>query len=150
MRATAFLADEQTRARRRRCVFRQMLRSLIHSLEQIFEGVEAVFPEARHLLGPLDQRRQRSELYAIARLAAFVSIANQTGFLQHRKMLRDRRLRNSGPRRQRTDGLLPVSTQSLKERSPRRVGKRFEENIVDSRHSFSHNRLVMGLYITSE
>src|SRR5262249_17051175 len=127
-------AEKGFRARPRRSPFRAKDRSLVHPFEQIFKLVESALPEAGHLAGPIDQRRQGTELRAVVRPATFVAVAHQPGLVQDRKMLRDGRLRDSSPRRQSPDRLLSFSAQSLEEGPPGRIGERPEEHIVSVRH----------------
>ena len=58
---------------------------------------------------------KRAELRAVVRLAAFVAVAHQPGLLQDAEMLRDGRLRDPGPRRQRPDRLLSFAAQPLED-----------------------------------
>src|ERR1700733_7666994 len=88
---------------------------LVHPFEEIFETVEPALPKAGHPAGPVDQRRQRAELRAVMRLAAFRTVAHQPGLLENAEMFRDRRLRNSGLRRQGPDRLLAVAAQPLQD-----------------------------------
>src|ERR1700722_19735812 len=99
-----------TSFRQRRRAFRSQYCSLVHPFEQIFEVVEPALPEAGHLACPVDQRSQGAELRPVVRLATFMAVAHQPGLLQHPEMLRDGRLRDPGPSRQRPDSLLAVTT----------------------------------------
>jgi hypothetical protein len=107
---------------------------LVHPFQQVFEVVEPVLPESGHLARPIDQGGKRAALRAIVRLAAFVAVAHQPGLLQNPEMLRDGRLRDPGPRRQRPDRLLSVAAQPLEDGPPRRIGERSEKDVVALRH----------------
>jgi hypothetical protein len=111
-----------------------MFHTLVHPFEQAFEIVEPLLPEAGHLAGPVDQRCQGAELRTIVRLPAFVAVADQPGLFQNDEMLRDGRLRDSGPGREGSDCLLPVAAQPLEDCPTRRIGERSEEDIVRLRH----------------
>ena len=69
------------------------------------------------------------------RLPAFVAVAHQPGLLQHAEMFRYRRLRDSGPRGQRSDRLLAVAAEPLEDRPPGGIGKCSEQRIVSLGHS---------------
>ena len=97
--------------------------SLVHPFQQIFELVEPALPEAGHLAGPVDQRRQRAELRAVMGLAAVLAALHQPGLFQNAEMLGDGRLRNLGPRRQGPHRLLAVAAQPLEDRPPGRIGE---------------------------
>jgi hypothetical protein len=69
------------------------------------------------------------------RLPTFVTVTHQPGLLQDPEMLRDGRLGNAGPRRQRGDRLLAFAAQSLEDSPPGRIGERSEEHIMSIPHS---------------
>jgi hypothetical protein len=102
---------------------------LVHPLEQILEGIEAILPEAGHLAGPVDQRRERAELRAVMCLAALVAVAHQPGLLENAKVLGDRRLGDSRPRRQGSNRFLSFAAQPLEQRPPSRIGERAEKDV---------------------
>ena len=96
--------------------------------------VESALPESGHLFRPVHQRRQRTELRAVAYLATFLAIAYEPGLFEQGEMLGNRRLRDTGSSSQRADRLLAFATQSLEESPPRRIGERSEQHIVNFRH----------------
>jgi hypothetical protein len=107
---------------------------LVHPFEQVFEVVEPALPKICHLAGPIDQWRQRTQLCAVMRLAAFVAIAHETGLLQDYEVFGDGRLRDPGVSRQHSDSLLAFPAQALEDRPPRRIGKRSEEQVLSLGH----------------
>ena len=79
---------------------------------------EPALPESRHLACPVDQRAKSAELRAVVRVAAFVAVAHQACLLQDPEMLRDDRLRDTGPSRQSPDRLLAFAAKPFEERPP--------------------------------
>jgi hypothetical protein len=103
---------------------------LVHPFQQVFKTVEAILPDAGHLARPVDQRSQGAKLCAVVRLATYVAVAHQPGLLQNPQMLRDGGLRDPGPGRQSSDGLLAFAAQSLEQRPPGWIGEGSKEFIV--------------------
>jgi hypothetical protein len=64
------------------------------------------------------------------RLPPVLPIEHQPGLPQNGKMLRNRRLRDTGPHRQRPHRLLPFAAQLLEDRPPRRVSQRLEQQVA--------------------
>ena len=107
-----------------------------------------LLPEAGHLAGPVDQRRQRARLGAVMGLAAVLAVAHQARLFQHAQMLGDRRLRDPGPRGQRPHRLLAVAAQPLEDRPPGGIGQGLEQEIAGSRQNIAHGLFV--LFITAQ
>jgi hypothetical protein len=107
-----------------------MVASLIHPLEQVFQMVEPVLPEAGHLLRPIDQRGQSAELRGVVNLAAFLAIAHEPRLSQNTKMLRNSGLRNTGTSRQGSDRLFSLTAQPFENGAPSRISQRSKEYIV--------------------
>jgi hypothetical protein len=68
------------------------------------------------------------------RLATFMAVAHEPCLPENAEMLRDSRLRNPGPRRQRGNRLLSLAAQPFEDRPPSWVGERSEQQIVGVRH----------------
>src|SRR5689334_14788898 len=100
--------------------------SLVHPFQKIFEVVEPALPERCHLPGPVDQGTECRELCAVVSLASFVATANEARLLQHRQMLRDDGLRDTGMHGEVADSGFTFAAQALEDRSPRGVGERLE------------------------
>ncbi len=68
-----------------------------------------------HGAGPVDERRQRTNLRAVVRFPALVTPAHQTGLLEDAEVLGDDRLGDAGAGRDRAYGLLSFPAQPLKD-----------------------------------
>jgi hypothetical protein len=74
------------------------------------------------------------------RLPPFMTEVHKSGVFENGEMLGDRRLRNAGLQGQRRDSLLAVTTQALEQRPPRRIGQRFEDDVLGLGHDQSITR----------
>lgn len=63
-------------------------------------------------------------------MAARLAIANEARLLQHAQMFRDDRLRDAGPRGQRSHGLFALAAEPLEQGPAGRVGKGAKEQIL--------------------